>query len=79
VLAGVGTLIVGIGAIVGILGLSQAASIPEDRMLVDGQFNFEFDLGSRSGLSRASGFVERRPRRHQYPRDSVDPRVWLFS
>eukprot|EP00439_Symbiodinium_sp_Y106_P016678 s3216_g2.t1 len=36
VLAGVGTLIVGIGATVGILGLSQAAAIADDPMLVEG-------------------------------------------
>ncbi|CAE7749771.1 acnB [Symbiodinium sp. CCMP2592] len=49
VLAGVGTLIVGIGAIVGILGLSQAAAIADDRMLVEGQTNFQFELGTDEG------------------------------
>ncbi|CAE7879226.1 unnamed protein product, partial [Symbiodinium microadriaticum] len=37
--------IAAIGVIIYIVGVTQVASIADDRMLVDGQRNFEFELG----------------------------------
>mmetsp|Transcript_51250 Transcript_51250/g.122837 ORF Transcript_51250/g.122837 Transcript_51250/m.122837 type:complete len:236 (-) Transcript_51250:74-781(-) len=45
ILTAIGGVIAAIGVIIYIVGVTQVASIADDRMLVDGQRNFEFELG----------------------------------